>query len=212
AKAVDAGTDPFHLPGHLVADHARRRGSVGVEAEPRHDVGEVHAGGAHADADLAVARRRWIELFEPEDLGTTVAGQDHAAHGRSHYRPFHHRTSWGEVGGRPGARTAAPAGTTWTRRPVRGARRVRRRALRPKRSAPSCRLLGSGCLFERCQAPLETFEARALREALPEARGEPARLLGVAQPRVGEAEVEERLLLEGGARRRVEIGLEQLDG
>ena len=76
------GPDGVDVSRHLVARHQRRRRSVGVEAHSCEDVGEIHAGGPHADADLAWAGlgRRPLPLLH--DFRAAVTGDDDFAHAR----------------------------------------------------------------------------------------------------------------------------------
>src|SRR5439155_207313 len=100
--AVGAGTEALDRARDLVADHARARRRVGVEAEARHHVGEVDAGGAHADERLAGAGDRVRAVADLERLGrpgaglvlvdtgsAPFAGQLHAAIRRWNGRPLH---------------------------------------------------------------------------------------------------------------------------
>ena len=70
------------VPRHLVADDDRCARRVRIEAEAGQDVGEVDPGGADADADLAIARRRIRPLAQLEDLGRTEPRNDDLAHGQ----------------------------------------------------------------------------------------------------------------------------------
>ncbi len=82
ASGVDTGTDRLDRARHLVTDHARRFGGLGVQADTGEMVGEVHARGAHCDAHLARRRRRRIgPLLDLEDREITVLGDDDGAHG-----------------------------------------------------------------------------------------------------------------------------------
>ena len=58
----------------------RRPWGVGVQSQPGKDVGEIHAGGPHGDANFAVAGRRIGGLADLEDLGGAVSGDHHLAH------------------------------------------------------------------------------------------------------------------------------------
>jgi hypothetical protein len=66
----DAVTDSVDQPGHFVANHHRRLRRVGVKSDSGQDVGEVHAGCAHPDADFAragmgVGRFLYLQDFRP---------------------------------------------------------------------------------------------------------------------------------------------------
>jgi len=78
--AVGAGTEALDRARDLVADHARARRRVRVEAEARHHVGEVDAGGTHADERLAGAGDRVRAVADLERLGRPAARDPDRAH------------------------------------------------------------------------------------------------------------------------------------
>ena len=55
-EALDALAERVDHSGHLIADHARRLGSIGIQPLRGHHLREVQAGRADTDADLARAR------------------------------------------------------------------------------------------------------------------------------------------------------------
>jgi hypothetical protein len=56
----------------FVADDERRFRGVRIQAQPRHDVGEIHARRAHGDPHVAVAGNRVRGLPDLDDLGRAV--------------------------------------------------------------------------------------------------------------------------------------------
>ena len=79
--SVDPGAHALDRSRHLVADDARAPRRVGIEAEPRHHVGEVDARGADADEDLARSGLRVRTLTDLQDLGRPRAGDPDGSHG-----------------------------------------------------------------------------------------------------------------------------------
>jgi hypothetical protein len=65
----------------LVADHARRRGRVGVQALTRHDLGEVQARRPDLDADLARADDGVGALLDGQHVRGSMPGDDDRPHG-----------------------------------------------------------------------------------------------------------------------------------
>src|SRR6185436_6501826 len=55
-------------------------GGVGIEPDPRENVGEVDPGRAHANADFAFTGNRIRPLPHREDLGPAVPRDNHLAH------------------------------------------------------------------------------------------------------------------------------------
>ncbi len=66
----------------FVADDDRRLRRVRIESDPREDVGEVDAGRAHRDPDLAVSGRGIRGLAQLQHVGRAVAGDDDLSHGQ----------------------------------------------------------------------------------------------------------------------------------
>ena len=68
--------------GHLVPDHHGCRRSVLVEPLSCHDLGEVDAGRAHADSNLAGPGRRVFAVPHLEDIGLSELGNPDCLHGK----------------------------------------------------------------------------------------------------------------------------------
>jgi hypothetical protein len=77
----DAVADRVDDPGDLVAEDARRRWRILVQALTGHVLGEVDAARANVDADLPGAGRRVRPLLHLQDVVRPVGGQDDGAHG-----------------------------------------------------------------------------------------------------------------------------------
>src|SRR3989442_2099145 len=73
----------IHHPRDLVADGARRLGSVGIESLAREQIGEVDARRVDADPHRARLDVRVRRLPHFQDLGGPVARDDELSHARS---------------------------------------------------------------------------------------------------------------------------------
>jgi hypothetical protein len=80
-KACYSGSGLVHGAGHFVPDDHRWLRRVGIEAESREDVCVVDAGGAHADADVAVAWNRVRRVAYLEHFRRAVPRDHGLAHG-----------------------------------------------------------------------------------------------------------------------------------
>ena len=78
----DPRADRVDEPGHLVADDHRRLRRVGVDADTGEEVGEIDAGRADADPDLALRGRRIGVFAQLEHVGVPVPRDDRLAHRR----------------------------------------------------------------------------------------------------------------------------------
>jgi hypothetical protein len=79
-EARDAVADRIDLSGDLVADDARRRRRVRIDARAGHQVGEVDARRPDGDPHLARPGLRVRPLFDLQDLGPAVLRDDDCFH------------------------------------------------------------------------------------------------------------------------------------
>ena len=77
-----AGSERGDLARNLVADDARRLGRIGIDAAPRHDVGEIDARRGDFDQHLAGARCRRRRLAHRQYVGRSVPRDPDLPHGR----------------------------------------------------------------------------------------------------------------------------------
>src|SRR5215210_3088147 len=68
------------LAGHLIAHDGGKLRRIGIEPDAGKDVGEVDAGRANGDPDLARAGLRSGALLEPKDFGAALPGCDERLH------------------------------------------------------------------------------------------------------------------------------------
>src|SRR5207249_1598116 len=132
--AVGAGTEALDRARDLVADHARARRRVRVEAEARHHVGEVDAAGTYADERLAGAGDRVRAVADLERLGRPGARDPDRAHaGRELARAAPGRQTPGVAAAFRTRVAARPDGRDDERRGAAG----RHRPQRPRAGAPA---------------------------------------------------------------------------
>ena len=81
----DAGADGDHFAGALVAGDERHADRRGIRAHAEIGVDEIDADRVLLDLDLALSRRRNLNVVECQDFGTAVFVD---AHCRNHVSPL----------------------------------------------------------------------------------------------------------------------------